>query len=100
MYFIVPMCIFMINRSYALFRASMKRLPKMETIVEEVYVIKKPLSNATYKEEWKEHWHASRDNDWGQWSDIEYNHVSAEADYDAYVTSDTKAEYDYDYIDP
>jgi len=62
------------NRSYALFRASMKRLPKMKTIVEEVYVTVKEPGPEWYCEEsaWIEIW---QDAHWGQWADIEYDYI-------------------------
>jgi hypothetical protein len=59
-----------------LFRASMKRLPKMETILEEVYVtIKEP--GPVLEIEWKGMWIAAREIEthWGQWTDIEYEYI-------------------------
>jgi hypothetical protein len=46
----------------------MKRLPKMDTIIEEIYVtVKEPESPQSH---WK-YWYTS-DNCWGQFNDIEY----------------------------
>ena len=60
------------NRYFKLYRTSMKRLAKMETIVEEVYV--EPV---VVESDWKTTWHAAREHDpyeshWDQWVDIEY----------------------------
>jgi hypothetical protein len=66
------------NRSYALFRASMKRLPKMETIVEEVYVTVKEPDQYCEESDWIELWQDARwgqDAHWGQWADIEYDYI-------------------------
>jgi hypothetical protein len=50
----------------------MKRLPKMETIVEEIYItVKEPESlEEDIWTDWIEIWQGVQD--WGQWSDIEY----------------------------
>ena len=60
------------NRYFKLYRASMKRLSKMETILEEVYD-KEPVP---VLDDWKNTWHAARDDihesHWDQWVDIEY----------------------------
>jgi hypothetical protein len=60
------------NRYFKLYRASMKRLAKMETIVEEVYIEEPRLVL-----DWKTTWHTAREDDpyeshWDQWVDIEY----------------------------
>lgn len=59
------------NRYFRLYRDSMKRLAKMETILEEVYV--EPV---VVESVWKRTWHAARDDPyeshWDQWVDIEY----------------------------
>ena len=64
------------NRYFRLYRDSMKRLSKMETILEEVYVTDKepgPVSD------WKNTWHAAREEShWDQWVDIEYIDVYAD----------------------
>ena len=60
------------NRYFRLYRDSMKRLAKMETILEEVYIEKEPGPVL----DWKTTWHAARDDPheshWDQWVDIEY----------------------------
>ena len=61
------------NRYFKLYRASMKRLAKMDTIMEEVYVTEKE----SYESDWKKTWHVAREHDpyeshWDQWVDIEY----------------------------
>lgn len=57
------------NRYFKLYRDSMKRLPKMETILEEVYE-KEPV----HEPDWKKIWFACREMEshWDQWVDIEY----------------------------
>lgn len=65
------------NRYFRLYRDSMKRLAKMETILEEVYVTdKEPVES-----DWKNTWHVAREHDpyeshWDQWVDIEYDEPS------------------------
>jgi len=55
------------NRYFKIFRASMMRLPKMETILEEVY--EEPVSEPR----WKKIWLAREvESHWDQWVDIEY----------------------------
>ena len=56
------------NRYFKLFRASMMRLPKMETILEEVY------EKEHVEPDWKKIWFACREveSHWDQWVDIEY----------------------------
>jgi hypothetical protein len=60
------------NRYFKLYRDSMKRLAKMDTILEEVY-IEEP---GPVLDDWKKTWHAARDDphesQWDQWVDIEY----------------------------
>jgi hypothetical protein len=61
------------NRYFKLYRDSMKRLHKLETIVEEVYVTEKE-PGPMYLEvdpSWKMLWYTSRDSDWDQWVDID-----------------------------
>ncbi len=76
------MCPCFTNRYMRLFRASMKRLPKMETIVEEIYVIVKEPDQYCEESGWIElwqdaHWgqdaHWAQEGHWGQWADIEYD---------------------------
>lgn len=58
--------------SYSFFCECMKRMPKMETILEEVYVTDKEPGPEWYdieEIEWIHTWH---DSHWGQWADIEY----------------------------
>jgi hypothetical protein len=63
------------NRYFALFRASMKRLPILDTIVEETCF--DPWSDIGDIEAigdtdtWKQHWLTSLEDTWGQWADIE-----------------------------
>ena len=65
------------NRYFALFRASMKRLPILDTIVEEICF--DPWSDIGDIEDigdigdtdWKQHWLSSLEDTWGQWADIE-----------------------------
>ena len=58
------------NRYFKLYRASMMRMAKMETIVEEVYE-KEPVH---VEPDWKKIWFACRETEshWDQWVDIEY----------------------------
>lgn len=64
------------NRYFKLYRDSMKRLSKMETILEEVYVTDKEPG---LELDWKNTWHAARDEShWDQWVDIEYIDVYAD----------------------
>jgi len=58
------------NRYFKIYRASMMRLPKMETILEEV--IDREPGSRVKGEPWKNVWYASRDLEWDQWVDIEY----------------------------
>ena len=58
------------NRYFKLYRDSMKRLAKMDTILEEVY-------DEPIEPDWKKTWHAAswqarEDSHWDQWVDIEY----------------------------
>jgi len=58
------------NSSYAIFRESMKRLPTLETIYEEVYeTCIDPIETCELM--WG-HWQSARDDEWGQWIDVEY----------------------------
>ena len=63
------------NRSYAIFRESLKRLPTLDTIYEEVYETERfePIETETC-ELWG-HWQSARDDEWGQWIDVEYMDV-------------------------
>ena len=60
------------NRYFKLYRASMMRMPKMETILEEVYVTEK--EPGPIEPDWKKIWFACREveSHWDQWVDIEY----------------------------
>lgn len=60
------------NRYFKLYRASMMRMPKMETILEEVYVTEK--EPGPIEPDWKNIWFACRETEshWDQWVDIEY----------------------------
>ena len=67
------MCLGLMNRSYAIFRESMKRLPTLDTIYEEVCDIEPLASNEP--KHWEvmwDHWRSARDDEWGQWIDVEY----------------------------
>lgn len=61
-----------LHRSFAIFRASLRSMPTLETIVEEEPIGEPPdlwdLNNFDEKD-WI-HWQASEE--WGQWTDIEY----------------------------
>jgi len=59
------------NRYFKLYRASMKRLHKLETILEEV-VDREPGPRVKVEPSWKTIWYTSRESDWDQWVDIEY----------------------------
>jgi hypothetical protein len=61
------------NRSYAIFRESLKRLPTLDTIYEEVYETERvePIKIETRELMWG-HWQSARDDEWGQWIDVEY----------------------------
>jgi hypothetical protein len=62
----------MFNRSYAIFRESMKRLPTLDTIYEEVYEEEiGPIEPEPCELMWG-HWQSARDDEWGQWIDVEY----------------------------
>jgi hypothetical protein len=67
------------HRSFAIFRASLRSMPILETIEEvyednyEVYDME-PLGEPPeiyFNNVWK-HWQSS---DWGQWTDIEYDYI-------------------------
>jgi len=60
------MCLF-VNRSYAIFRESMKRLPTLDTIQEECTF----ESIDTEPEVIWIHWQSARDDEWGQWIDLD-----------------------------
>jgi hypothetical protein len=51
----------------------MKRLPTLDTIYEEVYEIEcvDPNDIDTRELMWG-HWQSARDDEWGQWIDVEY----------------------------
>ena len=61
------------NRYFRLYRDSMKRLSKMETILEEVYE-KVYDKEAKPEPDWKRIWFTAREIEphWDQWVDIEY----------------------------
>jgi len=67
------MCPCFTNRYLKIFRASMKRLPKMETIVEEIYVTVKEPDRYCEESGWLELWHEAQNGHWGQWANIEYD---------------------------
>ena len=60
------------NRYFRLYRDSKKRLFKMETILEEVYVTEK--EPGPVEPDWKKIWFTVREieSHWDQWVDIEY----------------------------
>ena len=60
------------NRSYAIFRESMKRLPTLDTIYEEVYETGIEPDADRWEEVAWDHWQSARDDEWGQWIDVEY----------------------------
>lgn len=63
------------NRSYAIFRESMKRLPTLDTIYEEVYETGIEPFDIDNSKSWEvawDHWQSARDDEWGQWIDVEY----------------------------
>ena len=74
----LAMCL---HRSFAIFRASLRSMPTLETIEEEVYDMDvydmevydmEPTGEPEIHFDNKDwiHWQSS---DWGQWTDIEYN---------------------------
>ena len=71
------MCPCFTNRYLRVFRASMKRLPKMETIVEEIYVTVKEPDRYCGESGWLKLWHDAHweQDAWGQWADIEYDYI-------------------------
>ncbi len=60
------------NRYFKIYRASMMRLPKMETILEEVFDKDPGTIYLKAEPSWKKMWHVSHDSEWDQWVDIEY----------------------------
>ena len=62
------------NRYFKLYRASMMRMAKMETIVEEVYEKELGPELVHADPHWKRIWFAAREveSHWDQWVDIEY----------------------------
>ena len=62
------------NRYFRIYRDSMKRLSKMETILEEVYEKPMPVLEPGLEPDWKRVWFACREieSHWDQWVDIEY----------------------------
>ena len=62
------------NRYFKLYRASMKRLSKMDTIFEEVYEKVYEKEPKPVDPDWKKIWFTAReiDSHWDQWVDIEY----------------------------
>jgi len=62
------------NRYFKLYRASMMRMAKMETIVEEVYEKELGPEPVHGEPHWKRIWFAAREveSHWDQWVDIEY----------------------------
>ena len=71
-----------LHRSFAIFRASLRSMPTLETIEEEVYdsgtePIGEPpdlWDTIEFDEKDWTHWHAKEE--WGQWTDIEYIDVN------------------------
>ena len=63
------------HRSFAIFRASLRSMPTLETIDEEIYDSGiEPIGEPPeiyFNNVWK-HWQSS---DWGQWTDIEYDYI-------------------------
>jgi hypothetical protein len=63
------------NRYFSLFRASMKRLPILDTIVEECFDTWSDIGDiediGEIDTDWKQHWITSLEDTWGQWADIE-----------------------------
>ena len=57
------------NRSYAIFRESMKRLPTLDTIYEDTF--ESLETNEPCEVMWV-HWQSARDDEGGQWIDVEY----------------------------
>ena len=65
-----------LHRSFAIFRASLRSMPTLETIEEEIYDMDvydmeptgEPPELHFDNKDWI-HWQSS---DWGQWTDIEY----------------------------
>ena len=70
-------CAMKCHRSFAIFRASLRSMPTLETIEEEVYDSGiEPIGEPPelyFDTDWA-HWQEARD-DWGQWADIEYEYV-------------------------
>jgi len=60
------------NRYFKIYRASMMRLPKMETILEEVFDKEPGTIYLKVEPSWKKMWYVSHDSEWDQWVDIEY----------------------------
>jgi len=62
------------NRYFKLYRASMMRMAKMETIVEEVYEKELGHMEPGLEPHWKRIWVAAHETEshWDQWVDIEY----------------------------
>ena len=60
------------NRYFKIYRASMMRMPKMETILEEVFEKEPGTIYLKVEPSWKKVWYASQDSEWDQWVDIEY----------------------------
>jgi len=62
-----------LHRSFAVFRASLRSLPTLETIVEEEPLCEPPdlWDDIEFDEKDWTHWQDARE-EWGQWTDIEY----------------------------
>jgi hypothetical protein len=54
----------------------MKRLPTLDTIYEEVYETGiEPMEKSKSWEVAWDHWQSARDDEWGQWSEIDYEYI-------------------------
>ena len=63
----MPMCP-CFNRSFAIFRASLRMMPTLETIYEETYDTIEPGE----LKKWEVLWYAAQDDGWGKWTNIDY----------------------------
>ena len=61
-----------LNRSFAVFRASLRMMPTLDTIYEEVY---DTGIEPDELKKWEVLWYAAQDDGWGQWSTIDYDYV-------------------------
>ena len=73
-----------LHRSFAIFRASLRSMPTLETI-EEVYEVEdiyeevydiEPLGESDVCDTIdNKYWNDWQTSDWGQWTDIEYDYI-------------------------